>query len=400
MQTTSPSKDYFNTLRTVFAVVLIIVLARIIHHHFPARFCISFLRLANLQRYANKFKVPAKKMLGGNLFQASVSIPNLVHFVHLVRPGPGVKFELLFPHFIAIYSAYYHLQPDIIYIHTNVEEDRLERILNHTTNPYTIAIRNLPRVQFKYHDVRNETSKGTPIVKLAHQSDFVRLDILKEYGGIYLDEDAYVLRDLRPLRNTGFENIIGKQKDGDICNAVIMATPNNKMLTAYRTVSDTVFDGSWTRHSAELLTVLAREFAAIEYQVLVVPQDVLFPLSWFESDLQILYRIHEQSARDAVQDVDAPDITTLTRRALGTEDPVGWELDWRSTYVLHGWHSALVLKIGSQTQIAETFGEFGGITLEYVLARNSNFARAVYPAVKHALDAGIIDDLGSDHIVG
>lgn len=36
------------------------------------------------------------------------------------------------------------------------------------------------------------------------------------------------------------------------------------------------------------------------------------------------------------------------------------------------------------------FGKFGGITLEYVLAQNNNFARAVYPAVKHALDNGII----------
>ena len=31
------------------------------------------------------------------------------------------------------------------------------------------------------------------------------------------------------------------------------------------------------------------------------------------------------------------------------------------------------------------------VDLEYVIARQSNFARAVYPAVKHAVEVGIID---------
>jgi len=31
------------------------------------------------------------------------------------------------------------------------------------------------------------------------------------------------------------------------------------------------------------------------------------------------------------------------------------------------------------------------VDLEYVIARQSNFARAVYPAIKHALDVGIIN---------
>ena len=44
----------------------------------------------------------------------------------------------------------------------------------------------------------------------------------------------------------------------------------------------------------------------------------------------------------------------------------------------------------------DVFGGFEGITLEYVLKNNSNFARAVYPAVRHALDHGMLDQVVSE----
>src|SRR5579862_2317354 len=54
-------------------------------------------------------------------------IPNIVHFVHLLspptrsNPEPHLNFE--FSHFIAIYSAYIYLRPDVIYIHTDADAD-------------------------------------------------------------------------------------------------------------------------------------------------------------------------------------------------------------------------------------------------------------------------------------
>ncbi len=60
---------------------------------------------------------------------------------------------------------------------------------------------------------------------------------------------------------------------------------------------------------------------------------------------------------------------------------------WRGSYAVHGWNS--VVKALGDTQAI--FGNAEGITLEYVLARKSQFANAVYPAVKHALDNGIIE---------
>ena len=60
-----------------------------------------------------------------------------------------------------------------------------------------------------------------------------------------------------------------------------------------------------------------------------------------------------------------------------------WRKDWRLSYVLHGWTHGIEIE-GKAGEL----GDFGGITVDYVLAQRSNFARAVYPAVKHALEEG------------
>lgn len=56
-----------------------------------------------------------------------------------------------------------------------------------------------------------------------------------------------------------------------------------------------------------------------------------------------------------------------------------WEVDYSGSYAIHafdGKPEGYWLK---------------RVDLEYVMARQSNYARAVYPAVKHAVDAGIIN---------
>ena len=58
-----------------------------------------------------------------------------------------------------------------------------------------------------------------------------------------------------------------------------------------------------------------------------------------------------------------------------------WEADYSSTYALHAFRS---------TDHSVPINNFDGITMEYVLARQSNFARAVYPAIRHAIEAGIV----------
>ena len=207
------------------------------------------------------------------------AIPNIVYFVRLVDSDHASAFDFSFHQFVAIYSAHFRLQPETIYIHTNVEDHVVKKTLENTTNPCTLAINKLPKVKFNYHAAPNKTLNGLDIALLPHRSDFVRTDVLEKFGGIYLDNDVYVLRNLRVLSRLGFENIIGEQKYGKICNAVIMATPQNKMMQAYQILQDVVFDGGWETASVDLLTRLAQEFHDMPDHVMVMPQDAFFPLS-------------------------------------------------------------------------------------------------------------------------
>lgn len=56
-------------------------------------------------------------------------------------------------------------------------------------------------------------------------------------------------------------------------------------------------------------------------------------------------------------------------------------MDFSTSYMIHA--------MGIRRHIGKVKG-FEGVTLKYVLARTSNYARMAYPAIKHAIDAGFI----------
>ncbi len=324
-----------------------------------------------------------------------VTIPNIVHFVYLVKPSPNPTFEFAFRQFIAIYSAFHYLHPETIYIHTNVEEHLIEETLKKSTSPWTKAASKLRAVKFDHQTPPEHTNSGLPIDKLPNQSDFVRTGVLGKSGGIYLDIDSYVLRDLEPLRRTGFENVVGRQKNTQICPAVILSAPGNKMMEAYQALQHTVFDpGRWALHATDLLTRLAEDFQMPDHQVLILPHNTFFPFDWVATELKSLYEVHDDQGVPAVSNKGSQNLTEYIE-SFQLYGPETWQKDWRSPYVLHGWTSGIKGQLNDQEREA-MFGKFGGITPAYVLARNSHFAMAVYPAVKHALDNEVLDGIDYD----
>jgi hypothetical protein len=318
------------------------------------------------------------------------AIPNIVHYVHIIPPsspdivGEHASIEFEFRHFISIYSAYLYVQPKKIYIHTNAAAHIVQQA-RQSSNQWTYAIANLPTVEFHYEVAPTQNSVGVPIVKLANQGDFIRTRVLITWGGIYLDEDVYLLKDLSELRHAGFHNVVGSQEGGAICPGMILSAPGNDLITAYHDLQDTVFDGAWSTHSVDLLTRLVSEFATRNQQVLVLEQDAFFPFDWEPKGVGEIYQVHEPDEEEKwLQSNDTrPFNLTTFINSFQLYPPKTWRKDWRVSYAIHGWNNNI--HIGD-----EIFGEFGGITLKYVLAKSSNFARAVYPAIKNALDEGVI----------
>ena len=414
--TNKPALNVKSTLAALTVILVTIIV--IVHQYFPETFVTRIpndLRILggdqlhhakeNLQISSSQCLEKVHQGVEDHTASQPNVIPNIVHFVYLVDPQaekPG--FEFLFRQFVAIYSAWYHLSPDTIYIHTNVEDDSIQGLLENSTNPYTKAISKLPNVQFRHEYTKTKTTTGYEITKLPNQSDFVRTTVLLKYGGIYLDADAYILRDLKPLRYVGFENIVGRQDNGQLCPAVMLATPDNDLIKAYGELQDGVFyPGNWARHATDLLTRMIFDFM-VGRQVLILEKDAFFPLKWLMEELEIIYQIHydDNDSGDEGDDIDrsskkdTDDSSGQSERNItayvqnfNMDKPKTWKWDWRLSYVLHGWSSGIGMNMEEEDR-EKMFGKFERITLAYVMARSSNFARAVYPAVKHAVDTGVL----------
>ena len=319
-------------------------------------------------------------------------VPNYVHFVNLVkdRSNPDVTMKLY--QFLAVYSAYHYLQPDKIFIHTDMNQNLIDQGWKNSSDPFISALHKIPNLHINYHTAPNVTSKGKKIDKLPNRSDFVRTDVLRKYGGIFLDEDAYVLRDLKPFRQTGFDMVTGRQKGGQICPAVLLSTPENRLITTYHKLQDKIFDGGWATHATDLLTTLVKDFTEPDYQSLVLPQDTFFPGSWMPDDIKWMYKANKNEGKNVYNNKPNTNMTDFIENFHLKLEQNTWQSDLRLSYVMHGWNTGITNSF-DENKRKELFGnEQGDITIDYILSRRSNFGRALYPALTSAINAGILSD--------
>lgn len=107
---------------------------------------------------------------------------------------------------------------------------------------------------------------GAQFRHYAHKSDVVRLLMLRELGGIYLDMDTLTVRSFASLLKHDFgmavQASVGDAAAG-LCNAVIWGKPNAEFLRIwidqYRSFRSKGRDDLWDFHSVKLPGILARE---------------------------------------------------------------------------------------------------------------------------------------------
>jgi len=112
-------------------------------------------------------------------------IPNIIHFVFTNSPRMGGKpFSLT--HYVAIRSAHAVNKPDKIYLHCEYEP----------SGPWWELIK--PLVTLNKVKLPEEIF-GNPIVHMAHQADVIRLQVLTEMGGVYMDLDTICVKPYHAL---------------------------------------------------------------------------------------------------------------------------------------------------------------------------------------------------------
>ncbi|KAL1869730.1 hypothetical protein VTK73DRAFT_2938 [Phialemonium thermophilum] len=170
----------------------------------------------------------------------------------------GRQFD--FVSYLAVRSAIISLGPEAIYLHytylsdppsSDVDADPL-------SNPWVRRLQN--HIKLAHHEPRTMGPKS-----FAHASDILRLELLRDTGGIYLDMDSFALRPFDQLLQSpysrGRDVVLGHEGGNrwGLCNAVMVARPNStfveRWLSTYYGTEATIKEESNTNTESTVLTL-------------------------------------------------------------------------------------------------------------------------------------------------
>lgn len=311
-------------------------------------------------------------------------IPNTVHYVYILKDGTN-DFHFKFSEILSVYSTQHYWKPDTIYLHTNAPDDALVRARSGAAGKWTKLLFDLPALEVVQAEAPVVTNSGKEIKFIEHRSDFVRVAALQKYGGTYLDFDVHALRDIKVLRQAGFDAVTGRQEGTELNSGTFMTKAGSKMIDLWHQKMQTSYNGDWTAHSNGALTLVGDQLIGEPGELLAMERDAFAPGSWLEGDTIKLLEVHDDAKSNLdIMDADGhlpeygEDLKTRLTRPTGRPD---WAFDWARTYLLHAFH---------HNQGGYTIPGFTSITPRYVLDRRSNFARAVYPVARDMYEKGLI----------
>ncbi|CAF9931080.1 MAG: hypothetical protein GOMPHAMPRED_005815 [Gomphillus americanus] len=209
------------------------------------------------------------------------SIPKTVHFTWGLK-GDGA---FNFPFYLAIKAALQSIQPTEVKVHyTNL--DRSNEYFKELEGNITL-VHHDPKDYFSKAGFAQDFDIGSWHV--AHVADVLRLLILQEEGGIYLDSDAYALHSFDTIV-AGARDVFMAHEGGNrygMANAVIVAKANapfiNRWLKAYTQNFDR---NDWNGNSVVLPKRLATEYPN---EICTLSPTAFFWPLWTESQIEYMH---------------------------------------------------------------------------------------------------------------
>ncbi|WVQ82214.1 hypothetical protein IAT38_004342 [Cryptococcus sp. DSM 104549] len=289
-------------------------------------------------------------------------IPNVVHYVYgLAEDQPD------FPYFayLAMRSAMMSLKPEVVYFHCIHEPrgywwERVKGWEGWVDEEQGGEVKGEVRVM-RARDVQWVGKDRRPVVHFAHKADIIRLEVLLEYGGIYLDIDTFILRPFAPFSLLQHDTVLALEAHGltflrppgsddemkpkGLCNAVIVARKGAEFLERWLGSYEGFREDKWTEHSVEMPWTLAQMYPTL---VTVLSERTFFWPLWtddhihavyattqydFERSGQLAYHAWESKARPYLSALDPSTIhtidTSFTRMARRFQEP-DEERRWRA----------------------------------------------------------------------
>jgi len=163
-------------------------------------------------------------------------VPNEIHFIWLTEPTSR-PFNYI--NSIAIKAAADVQKPDRIYMHCNKEP---------TNNPYWNEIRSMFSMRWVEAP---DSHDGVPLEYIQYKADVLRLQILRDHGGIYLDTDSLMLKPLTPFMDKPFT--LAEESPDSYAMAPIIAEPGARFIDIWlQRMANTMRAGGWAKHAVQL----------------------------------------------------------------------------------------------------------------------------------------------------
>jgi len=207
-------------------------------------------------------------------------VPNIVHFVHL----NGGEIPLYV--YLNLLSAIHNIKPIKTYFHYIIEPEGW----------FWIRLKNFNNLDLIKHDDKSINIYGhyPKSNDWAHKSDIIRLDMLKEYGGIYIDTDVLILKSFDNFLD--YEFTMGDWRKPPLelilCNAIVISAPNSKFLQSWREGYINADFKCWDCQSTVYPTELARNGT---YRtdgsdgLYVAPAKAFYPIDWLGPSSKFLF---------------------------------------------------------------------------------------------------------------
>ncbi|CAM0141906.1 hypothetical protein VKS41_004392 [Umbelopsis sp. WA50703] len=202
---------------------------------------------------------------------SQTKIPKIVHFVYGMK-DENPQLDLI--QYLSIKSAQETIKPEKIYLHYHYLP----------TGEWFDLIR--PLLTLRQVDIPTKIF-GNRVDHYAHRADVVRLEALKEFGGIYLDLDVILMKSIDHLLDEEFA--MGQEGIGGwsgLCNAVLLSRANAPFLQRWYETYKHFNQKDWNHHSVLLPRLLAAKFSS---EIRQLNYDAFFWPLWDKNGLRQLY---------------------------------------------------------------------------------------------------------------
>lgn len=173
-------------------------------------------------------------------------IPNICHFVFGLKEQ---KDEFSFCFYIAVFSAYIINNPSVIHFYYHYEP----------FGRWWDKLKNIPVLKLEKIDIPMKIG-NKPIHKVAHKADWVRMNMLFDKGGIYLDIDTICIEPWKQLLDN--DVVLGKQSGHvGICNAIMFTVPKSEFFKIWLDKYESEFNpGGWNEASINLPYNISKQY--------------------------------------------------------------------------------------------------------------------------------------------